>query len=291
VAADVDGCLLGGLPRVERLPDLTFCTFLQLERVVKFAAMVSGERNRSAYALNSVDNALRLVILLQERQELRLSEAAAELGVANSTAHRLLATLAHRGFVVQQRSRAYRRGPALEVRERPAPGFDLLNIAHPYLVRLSAEVEETCHLVILEGNGTRFLDCVEGQQVLRVGSRAGMLLPAHTNSGGKALLAQLTDAELTALYPRGIPPGRSRAVIDLPILRRELAATRRRGYGINRDESARGVSAVGRHISDATDRAVAALVVAAPSARCSRARLSELSRYLRETVSDLEAEL
>lgn len=252
--------------------------------------MVSGER-KSAYALSSADNALQLVLMLQERQELRLSEAATELGVANSTAHRLLATLARRGFVVQERSRAYRRGPALEQRERTAISFDLVKIAHPYLARLSAEVNETCHLVVLEGNGTRFLDCVEGDQALRVGSRTGMLLSAHTNSGGKALLAQLPEAELTALYPRGIPQGRSRTVTDLPSLRRELAATRRRGYGINRDESARGISAVGRHICDNAGKTIAAMVVATASARCTRGLLTELSRHLRDTVADLETEL
>ncbi len=37
----------------------------------------------------------------------------------------------------------------------------------------------------------RFIDCVESSQVLRTGSRLGMLLPAHTNSAGKALLAEL----------------------------------------------------------------------------------------------------
>ncbi|GAA5200134.1 hypothetical protein GCM10023322_77320 [Rugosimonospora acidiphila] len=65
--------------------------------------------------------------------------------------------------------------------------------------------------------------------MLRVGSRTGMLLPAHTNSGGKALLAQLTDAELAALYPRGLPASRNRAVTDLASVRRKLEATRRRG--------------------------------------------------------------
>jgi DNA-binding IclR family transcriptional regulator len=252
--------------------------------------MVSGER-KSAYALSSADNALQLVLLLQERQEIRLSEVAAELGVANSTAHRLLATLARRGFVVQERSRAYRRGPALEPRVAPSTGFDLVKVAHPYLARLSAEVEETCHLVVLEGNGTRFLDCVEGHQVLRVGSRTGMLLPAHTNSGGKALLSQLTEAELTALYPRGLPQGRNRAMSDLASLRRELAATRRRGYGINRDESARGVSAVGRHIRDSNGKATAAMVVAAATARCTRGLLTKLARHLCATVADLETDL
>jgi DNA-binding IclR family transcriptional regulator len=252
--------------------------------------MVSGEREVTR-ASNSVDNALRLVLLLREHKELRLTDVANELGVAHSTAHRLLSTLAGRGFAVQQRSRAYRCGPALEPSSPPAAGPDLVDTARPYLTRLAADAGETCHLVVLEGNGTRFVAGAEGRQVLRVGTRVGMLLPAHTNSGGKAPLARLTDAEPGALYPRGLPVARGRSATTLAALRRELAATRRRGYGINRDESAAGVSAVGHHICDATGWTVAAMVVAAPSTRCTRGVLAMLARRLRDTVTDLEARL
>ncbi|WP_075509353.1 helix-turn-helix domain-containing protein [Mycobacterium ostraviense] len=51
------------------------------------------------YPIESVDNALKLLLLLGERPEIRLSEATRYLGVASSTAHRLLAMLTYRGFV------------------------------------------------------------------------------------------------------------------------------------------------------------------------------------------------
>jgi IclR family transcriptional regulator, acetate operon repressor len=40
-----------------------------------------------------VENALRLLRMLRDRPSIRVSEAAAELSVARSTAHRLLAML------------------------------------------------------------------------------------------------------------------------------------------------------------------------------------------------------
>jgi IclR family transcriptional regulator, acetate operon repressor len=48
----------------------------------------------------SVDNALWLLELIGERQALRVAEAADLLGVARSTAHRLLTALRRRGFVM-----------------------------------------------------------------------------------------------------------------------------------------------------------------------------------------------
>ncbi len=169
--------------------------------------MVSAKQNPPAYALNSVDNALRLLEFVRENQEVRLSDAAAELGVANSTAHRLLAMLAHHGYVVQDRSRVYRCGPALIPLAQSDLVAHLQRVAAPYLQQLSERTEETAHLLVLEGNGTRFIDCIESSQILRVGSRTGMLLPAHTNSGGKAILARLSETQLRALYPRGLPRG------------------------------------------------------------------------------------
>ena len=67
-----------------------------------------------AYPIRSVDNALRLIRLFNERDTLRLTDACGYLGVAHSTAHRLLAMLVHHGFVQQDpQSRTYRPGPTL----------------------------------------------------------------------------------------------------------------------------------------------------------------------------------
>ena len=48
-------------------------------------------QKRPTYSIEAVDNALQLLQLLRDGGTLRLKDAAAELGVAPSTAHRLLA--------------------------------------------------------------------------------------------------------------------------------------------------------------------------------------------------------
>ncbi len=71
--------------------------------------------------------------------------------------------------------------------------------------QITDAARETTHLMVLEGNGTRFLDGVEGPQTLRVGFRTGTLLPAHPTSGGKDLLGELPLDRLRALYANGLP--------------------------------------------------------------------------------------
>jgi len=74
----------------------------------------SVARRPPAYPIASVDRALRLLLLVGRRSSVRLSEASEALGVAPSTAHRLLAMLAFHGFVRHDGDRhGYVAGPAL----------------------------------------------------------------------------------------------------------------------------------------------------------------------------------
>lgn len=73
-------------------------------------------KNRPAYAIESVDNALRVLQLLRDSGQVRVCDVAAEIGTARSTAHRLLAMLVYRDFAVQAEDRSYRPGPALSAK-------------------------------------------------------------------------------------------------------------------------------------------------------------------------------
>lgn len=233
-------------------------------------------------AATSVDKALALVLMLHDAQQIRVSEAADALGVARSTAHRLLGQLRAREFAVQDARRVYRPGPALRaLSSTPNNPPDLRRVLHDQLLAFSRRVAETVHLMVLEGNGVRFVDGIEGPHTLRVGLRTGVVLPAHSTSGGKALLAALSQDDLRALYPRGLPAsGNGNALATLPALVRHLAQVRRRGYATNINESERGITALGCAVVDGTGRTVAAMAVAAPSVRTPRERVAELAPVL-----------
>ena len=140
------------------------------------------------YPIESVDNALKVLLLLGERPRLRLTDVSQYLGVASSTAHRLLAMLQFRGFVRQEAtSRSYVPGPTLDglafgVLRR----LDARTRARPVLEKLNAELQETVHLGRLEGSDVHFIDSVESSRALRVGSRLGRSVPAHCTSTGEA---------------------------------------------------------------------------------------------------------
>src|SRR3954447_20018320 len=150
----------------------------------------------------SVDNALVLLQLIGDRQALRVAEAAELLGVARSTAHRLLGALRRRGFVLQDKPNgAYRPGPVLNEIGLAAIGrIDLRVVARPVLEELSEQTQETVSLSLLEGRNVRFVDGVESPRSVRVGNRTGLVLPAHCTAAGKAILAALPEIELIRRY-------------------------------------------------------------------------------------------
>lgn len=241
--------------------------------------------------LISVDRALRILGLLGQRKAVRVMDVADELGVARSTAHRLLTALLRREFVVQDAAKAYHRGPAFLAAGFGSDRMPVLRATvRPHLEALGARTGETCHLVVLEGNGARFIDGVEAAQMLRVGIRIGMLLPAHTTAAGKALLAELSPADFFALYPRGLP-GMRAELAKRTTLRREVATAHKRGYATNFDESERGVTAASVAVREPGGRAVASLAVACPSARCPRSRIESLVGLLREAATGAEGAL
>ena len=165
---------------------------------------------------------MRLIRLFNDRDTLRLTDACSYLGVAHSTAHRLLAMLIHHGFVQQDpQSRTYRPGPTLlEIGLAVVEKSDFRTKARPLLVELVELFDETVHLMTLEGTKVRYVDAVEGTRALRVAPRTGGLLPAHCTSGGKALLAELPDERIRAMYadPASLTPQTDRSVSSLPSL-------------------------------------------------------------------------
>jgi DNA-binding IclR family transcriptional regulator len=220
--------------------------------------------------LTSVDNALWLLQLVAERQALRVSEAAELLGVARSTAHRLLSALRRRGFLMQDRPNgAYRPGPALYAIGMSAISrLDIRRIAQPVLEELRDKTKETASLAVLEGTMVRFVECYEGRSTVRVGGRAGVVRYAHASAVGKAILAALPDSELGRRYPgEELPAPTPASITSRRELMRELAAIRRQGYALNWEESSDGVAAVAVALRDPTGLPLASISVAVPSMR------------------------
>ena len=247
---------------------------------------------RPSYAISSVDHALRLATMLQLEGRLTVSEAADRLGVARSTAHRLLTMLVYRDFAVRDEGRSYRAGPVLELAAHSQSATSRLRaLALPHLGQLMELLEESANLIIRTGDTARFIASVECQQALRVGTREGMVFPAHHVSGGLVLLAELDEEQLETVYAPERYAERPELRPDLTRLRRELASIRAQGFAVNEGRSERGVVAVGRPVRSPEGEALAAISVSMPSVRYHPQRLRQIVAAVGFAVRATEADL
>lgn len=231
------------------------------------------------YPIESVDRALTLLALFKNRHALRLVDAAQTLGVAKSTAHRLLAMLQHHGLVEQEdATRLYHVGPELiDIGLAVTGSYDVRAVARPYLEALVAELDETVHLVTLRGTDMVFLDGIESSKPVRAAKRVGTSLPAHATAGGKALLARLPDEAFLRLYPseklvRATPSTHG----NRKRLLKELHAIRTRGHAGNNGESEPELAAIACAIQGRSGQVRIGITVSGPSQRILAARDSRI---------------
>jgi DNA-binding IclR family transcriptional regulator len=232
--------------------------------------------------------------MFQGRKQVRVSDAAAELGTALSTAHRLMSALAGRGFVDQDRAtRAYVAGPVLtDIGLAVVQDMGIRVTMRPYMESLCRDVGETVQLMVLQRAEVQFVGSVETTKVLRVASRLGQTMPAHCSSGGKALLAELSAGELRRLYPSGRLKARTdRSITDLSALEAELVRVRRRGYATADGEGEPDVSAVAVVLRDTGGTPHAALAASGPRSRVKGRAIPAIAEALRWVADEVAAQL
>lgn len=253
-----------------------------------------------AYAIQSVDNVLRLLLILRRDGGLRVSVAAAELGVARSTAHRLISMLRFRGFIEQAPDRSYvaTAGLGREPRDLGDPvvsSLALAGIAHPHLTRLADRVDESVVLCVRRGNKVEFIDSIEATQCLHVGCRIGARYSAWTTAVGAVLLADLPFHTVRDLYAEHAVAGGANRAVEQATAPAELPSTlssaRRLGYAVVSGTGQRGVTALARPLYGSAGRAIAAVSIAAPVTRYKKQDILVLLPALTRAIEDIRTDI
>lgn len=230
-----------------------------------------------------------------ERSHVRVADASRELGVARSTAHRLLQMLQFYGFIRQDvDTKAYGAGPVwVDMGLRGVRNLDIRTVARPQVEALVAEVEETVQLLALQPGGQVIcLDAVEGPHVVRAAGRLGVMLPAHSTAGGRALLAGLPESQLLQLYPEDRLERVGRGSISRrDALEKALGSVREIGYSVQRDELEPDVSAIAAPIQDMRGESNFAIDVVMPTSRLDEGAVPRIGTAATRAAERIAADL
>lgn len=245
-------------------------------------------QNKPRYSIESVNHALILATALAQEGTMGVADAAVRLGVARSTAHRLLAMLVYRGFAEQDDDRRYGPGPMLRG-ELGEPVIALRRVALPLLQGLMSRTGETVQLQVVRGRRARFVASVECDRILRVGDRVGRELPAHLTSAGRAVLATWPEDHVRDMYGAGDLPDVGH--LDLRALIRDLRRARKQGFAVNDGLTEEGLTAIGRAVHGLEQPPVVGIAIAMPTARYRAAQLTAYVDALAETAQLIESAL
>ncbi|WP_090602125.1 IclR family transcriptional regulator [Mycobacterium lentiflavum] len=194
-----------------------------------------------------------------EPGRLRLVDLGERLGLAKSTARRLLVGLVEVGLAGVDSQGRFSLGERL-LGFGSAAGPHVSAIFRPTIERVARATDgETVDLSVLRSQRMWFVDQIESSHRLRAVSAIGVRFPLEVTANGKAALAALGDADAEAMISR-----LSSGVAER--LRREIAEIRRTGLAFDRGEHTPGISAAAiarRTLGDS----VVAISVPAPTER------------------------
>lgn len=256
--------------------------------LVKVAAKPDG------YQLHSLERAVSVLeVLGQSDGPLSLAEICHRMGLHKSTAHRSLMVLERCALIERTQENRFRLGLRLyELGHRAVEQIDLRARVQPYFRRLAIQVGETVHLGVLQKTSVVYLDKVEPNRRVCVGSKTGHSNPAYCTSMGKAMLAfQPQEAVEQIVAKIRFVRYTSKTLASSEALLKALEKIRRRGYAIDDEEIELGVRCIGAPIFNDDHRAIAAVSVSGPTSRITVQSVPGIAEHLLRCCHDISASL
>ncbi len=239
--------------------------------------------------MKSVERALAVIEALGRARALQ--EIAELSGLPKPTAHRILQVLVERGFARDEGDGVYAGGPRiLTVAGEVLSGLDPAGRARPLLRDLRERADATVHFGLLTGDEAIYIDKVESRRPYQMASRVGNRLALHCTAIGKAILAHLSEEELTAVLGLSELTARTpNTITALDALHSELDRIRAAGYAVDDEENERGIRCVGAAVFDHRRRAVGAISVSSLVYELSRDDAEALGPIVAAAANDVSA--
>lgn len=208
--------------------------------------------------------------LLAERGDAGVTTLATQLGINKAATFRILSTLRAMGYVERDKhSETYRLTLRIfDLGSKVLGRIDPITEARPLMHHLAEQTHETVHLAILDGHSVVYVDKIDAQYALRLFSRIGKHAPAWCTGVGKALLSDLEDSEIEALFEDvELIQFTENTITSIDELKLEVESVRRNGFAVDNEEHESGIRCVAASLRDRQRRIVAAISISWPTNR------------------------
>lgn len=222
----------------------------------------------SVYSVPPVHRAITLLRAIADGETISNPSASAKLtGINRTTLIRLLQTLeAERMIEKIPNASGYRIGLGLvALAAHSSYSRDLIQTAQPIAFRLAEKIGLSVHVGVLDGLDALYLLREVPNIPLGSNIRVGSRLPSYATTLGRAVLAFMTDAEITRLFSAvKFTPFTERSPSGLDELLARLREERELGYAYSDGLYSQGVASIGAPIRDVSGAVLGAINVTGP---------------------------
>ena len=233
-----------------------------------------------------------IIEVLVEKNGATVTEIATELELAKSTVHQHLTTLVDLEYAIKF-GQEYNVGLRfLTIGEQARQKYNAADLMKNMVNQLAQETGERVQFIIKEYNHTFYTYIAAGERGVTANRTAGKMRYLHSSSGGKAILAEMSNENIKCIIDRtGLPAETDNTITDKEQLFEEIDKIRERGYSLNKGESVEGLWGIGASV--VVDGSIAgALSIAAPRGRLENERFhQELPEVLLSATNELELKL
>lgn len=219
-----------------------------------------------------------------------VSELSRHLGVGKSSVSNHLATLAAFGLVQQDPvTRRFRLGlGCMSLGYLAANRLAIRDVAYPYLEELRESGEWIVYMAVPWQRRVLYVEALYPHRRRINYSAQGRLLPMYCTGIGKAILAWLPEEERDSyLRTTELHAFTPNTHATPAALRKELEATRQRGYAVDRQEHERGIQCVAAPVLLRGGTTVAAISISGAANHVPEERFADLAERVTTTASEI----
>ena len=276
-----------------KTPDKGASCDMGLALTIKVVHMPDDILEKRSGHTQSVSRALRLLSRLSEEPNgMTLSELARAVGLAPSTAHRLLTTLQLERFVRFEDSRWLVGVQSFHVGSSYLRARDVCFMARPYLRMLMQDTGETANLALIEEDELVYLAQVESAQMMRALARPGVKAPWSCSAVGKACLAFLSRPEAERLISyQGIVQMTGKSHVTAQSLWDDIGKVQTQYFAFDDEEHSPGLRCVASPLFDNNAKVIGAISISGPSVRISQTGMTQIGRTVSRVARELSQAL
>lgn len=222
------------------------------------------------------------------------AKIAEALDIPKSSLTQLLRTLVRRGYLTYSADdKSYALGPAIAgLARQTGDSHDVVQLALPALAQITNATRESSSLNLLRGDLSEVVACEMSPQRLFYQMKVGDTAPLYATSGGKALLANLSDEMLEDYLARvRLHPITPQTITDIEALRVNLREARASGIATVDEEFTPGIVGLAMPILSPSRNVLASLNVAIPIARFDVALRERCVHALKEAVQAIQNQM